>query len=464
MGGMETTGPKSSHKIMNKLITTFMLALLAACPLAGFGESSLEKAPAYLPIDTVLDLKTIRPTVNVNLPHFLLKDALAGLTNVAEPGANDIADLLKDIKLIRVVVIDHNQNKVAGLDDAMKTLRDELDKKWTAIVSVPGENVGVYVMPDAAGESNAGLAVLVNDHGDAVIVNIVGHIPIDKAMKLASQKDVLKNLKGLGIPSELFGGQSKHTAAAPELKVAPAPKITGASALSADEVLKKALAARGGAEALQKIHSVRAKGNAHFNTPALSCDLPDAEYLAMRPDKWRFTADIKTSAGVDLGRADSGFDGQRGWEDNPGAGFKEIAGRPLEQQKENGLTFAWHDDPAVYKSTQCIGEAAFDGKTCYAVKIVFDSGHEKMHYYDTNNFLFIGSTFTMDSYYGSSPFRYSYGDYKEFNGFKLPTRIGWQSKWSKGEVHYDSMELNSVEESAIQTPAQSTVTASNSNK
>jgi len=190
---------------MKKYIASFVLALLTAYPLAGFGQSGVEKDPAYLPIDKVLDLKTVRPQVNINLPRFLLKDAL---NEFNEAGTNafdgiDIADLIKDLKLVRVVVIEANETNRPALDKAVKALREELEKKWTAIVSVPEENVGIYAMSDAAGESTSGLAVLVYDGGDAVIGNIVGHVSIGKLIKIASQsdkvpKEILKKLQGVG--------------------------------------------------------------------------------------------------------------------------------------------------------------------------------------------------------------------------------------------------------------------------
>lgn len=192
---------------MKKYIASFMLAFATVYPLAGFGQASLENNPAYLPIDKVLDLKTIRPEVNVNLPHFLLKDAISeltsGPTNSLPFDAAEIADLIKDVKLIRVVVIEANPTNRPALDKGVKVLRGDLEKKWTTIVSVPEENVGVYALSDAAGESTAGLAVLIYDGDDAVIGNIVGHISIGKLIKLATQsgqlpKDFLKKLQGVG--------------------------------------------------------------------------------------------------------------------------------------------------------------------------------------------------------------------------------------------------------------------------
>src|SRR5215831_9433495 len=190
---------------MKKWITSLLLGLLTVYPLAAFGQTSVEKDPAYLPIDKVLDLKTIQPEVNLNLPRFLLKDALSELnssTNGSPIEGIDIADLIKDVKLIRVVVIEANQTNRPALDKAVKTLRTELEKKWTTIISVPEEkeHVGVYAMSDPAGESTTGLAVLVYDHNDAVIGNIVGHVSVGKLIKIASQsgkvpQDFLKKLQ-----------------------------------------------------------------------------------------------------------------------------------------------------------------------------------------------------------------------------------------------------------------------------
>lgn len=201
-----------------------MLVLLTAYPLAAFGESNVEKDPAYLPIDEVFDLKTIRPEVNLNLPRFLLKDAVSELnssSNSLPIEGIDLADLIKDVKLIRVVVIEANQTNRAALDKAFKTLRNQLEKKWTTIVSVPDdkEHVGVYAMSDPAGESTTGLAVLVYDGNDAVIGNIVGHIAIGKLIKVASQsgkvpKELLKKLQTLGNQTKESSGAKADDAKA----------------------------------------------------------------------------------------------------------------------------------------------------------------------------------------------------------------------------------------------------------
>lgn len=187
---------------MKKLITLLTFMLVTACPIAVFGQTDLEKDPAYLPIDKYLDLKAIPPQVNVNLPRFLLKDAVSDLsTNEALANSGiDLPDLVKDVKLIRVVVIQADEKKHGELDNGVKKLRAELDAKWTPIVTVTeGSTVGIYAKGDPSGDSVAGVAVLVADGHDVVIGNLVGHVSIAKLLAVAKKskqfpKDFFKNL------------------------------------------------------------------------------------------------------------------------------------------------------------------------------------------------------------------------------------------------------------------------------
>lgn len=190
---------------MNKLVSSLAIATLLTGTAGVFAQNALEKDPGYLEIDKVIDLKTIRPEVNVNLPRFLLKDAAASLNGGPEDpfkgtGIN-FSELIKDIKLIRVVVIDDAKENRAALDQSVKALRAELETKWTPLVAVPDEkeSVGVYARSDASGETMAGLAVLIHDGSDAVIANVVGKVSIGKIIQIASKfdkipKDILKKL------------------------------------------------------------------------------------------------------------------------------------------------------------------------------------------------------------------------------------------------------------------------------
>ena len=149
-----------------------------------------------------------------------MKDVASGFdggTNdpLAAEGIN-FPDLVKDVKLIRVVVIEAKDTNRAALDKGMKTLKGTLESKWTQIVTVPEENVGVYAMGDPSGDSMAGLAVLVYDGGDAVIVNVVGRVSIGKLIKIASRSDKLP--KGMLEKLRAIGNQTGDAATPPASK------------------------------------------------------------------------------------------------------------------------------------------------------------------------------------------------------------------------------------------------------
>ena len=198
--------------------TLILFALLATIPVAGHAQDKLKSHPAYLPLDTVLDMAVARPEVNVNLPRFLLQNVVSELNggpddSFASMGI-DFKDLVKGIELIRVVVIESNEENKHHITKGVEALRKQLESKWTPIVSVPEDGVGVYGMSDASGDAMIGIAVLVNDDGDVVIGNLVGDVSIGKMLKIATQmksfpSNIMEKLAGLG-------GGTKQSTPAPQ--------------------------------------------------------------------------------------------------------------------------------------------------------------------------------------------------------------------------------------------------------
>ncbi len=175
---------------MNTIRRISLIALVIACPIFGQAQQSLKSDPAYLAIDAAIDLSTIKPEVNVNLPKFLLKNAASEFNGGPEDpfgkvGIN-INELIQDIKLIRIVVIEGNKDNSAQIAKGTARLRAQLEKSWMPIVNVPEDNVGIYAMSDKSGEEMAGLALLINDGDEAIIGNIVGNIPLGKVLKIAA--------------------------------------------------------------------------------------------------------------------------------------------------------------------------------------------------------------------------------------------------------------------------------------
>ncbi|HEY3860335.1 MAG TPA: hypothetical protein VGO59_00485 [Verrucomicrobiae bacterium] len=80
---------------------------------------------------------------------------------------------------------------------------------------------------------------------------------------------------------------------------------------------------------------------------------------------------------------------------------------------------------------------------------------EEIHYYDASSFLLSGIMEVVETEFGKALKQTTFGDYREFAGFLMPTRIGWQSPVGNGTIKYHSIEVNTVEESALKMPAQS---------
>ncbi len=190
---------------MKTLIAILTFACIVASPTARvIAQTNIENDPAFLALDKAFDFKTLKPQVNINLPKFLLKDALADLSGKDDPFAGSgirISELIQDIKLIRVVVLDAGKEYSEAVAKGMAALKSTLEKSWTpiAVVGDGDEKVGIYAISDPSGESTAGLALLVHDGNDAVIANVVGRVSLGKILKIASHmdkfpKDFLKKL------------------------------------------------------------------------------------------------------------------------------------------------------------------------------------------------------------------------------------------------------------------------------
>ena len=244
------------------------------------------------------------------------------------------------------------------------------------------------------------------------------------------------------------------------------PKVIAGSAISATEVLRKALDARGGAAAASRIVSFRAKGTIDPSNSLLAAS--PVEYIAKRPSQFRMLIDLRLAAGSDLGRLDQGFDGKNGWKMQPGGPVRMIEGKMLQEQREGAEFFAWYMQPDNYASAEVLGEAMYAGKKCYALKLVTQSGHEVMQYYDTATFLLAGLIETVETEAGPTLRKLSFDDYRAFGGFKMPTLLALQNQSAGGSpphdliefiasqcnaIEFSSIEVNAVKESAVKMPA-----------
>ena len=164
--------------------------LPAAEPSAPAGTS-----PGYV------DFGTLVPSaegkfVEVNLSEGLLRFA-ATICSHQEPQA---ADMLKNLKHVRVNVIELNDANRAATIERVKAVRQQLETQgWAHVVNVREAPKGddVQIIARTRGEEAIeGLAVtVISDEREVVLVNIVGDIKPDQIATLAERFNIepLKN-------------------------------------------------------------------------------------------------------------------------------------------------------------------------------------------------------------------------------------------------------------------------------
>jgi penicillin V acylase-like amidase (Ntn superfamily) len=212
-----------------------------------------------------------------------------------------------------------------------------------------------------------------------------------------------------------------------------------------EEILRKALAARGGLEAAAQLRSLHNRGTTDPSWQKRK-HLP-LESFVTRSNKLLVT--IESEPASSSGHYEYGFDGRRGWEKPFGAAMKVLAGKALDECRE-AAEFSL-DEPEDYASAHCLGAAPFDGHKCWALKVVRKSGKEEIHYYDAASYLLAGSV-------GFSAANKTWvlttlRDYRTFGGFKFPTRIECRRQWSNYVVQLRSIEVNTVKDSIFRLPA-----------
>ena len=226
------------------------------------------------------------------------------------------------------------------------------------------------------------------------------------------------------------------------------PPVIATSTIPVAEVFQRALAVRGGEKAAAEIRSVLGKGTLDIGMPCLPA-LP-TEYFAMRPNQYRLVADCIVRAGPNLGQYVQGFDGRNGWNTDPDGSCHILRGEEHDLRKDGAGFFAWYDEPGWYNkpgsdaTAECLGQARFDGKLCYELKLVSPSHHEYFEYYDATNF-FLAGAFTRGVTLGVSGWmKTTFSDYRAFDGFLMPMRIATQGDWGSDSLQFSSLEINTV--------------------
>jgi hypothetical protein len=187
-----------------KTILRFILPAAALTLASGAAFASAESAAP--PVNTApgyVDFGVMVPSaegqfVEIDLPEGLLKFA-ATLTAKQEPQA---ADLIRNLKHVRVNVIELSDANRAATLERVQAIRHELEGRgWSQIVNVresaKGDDVRIYTKTRGE-EAVEGLVVtVISGTREVVLVNIVGDIKPEQIATLAERFNI-EPLKHIG--------------------------------------------------------------------------------------------------------------------------------------------------------------------------------------------------------------------------------------------------------------------------
>ena len=250
-------------------------------------------------------------------------------------------------------------------------------------------------------------------------------------------------LVGMTVAAHAPTGPSQAPAAPP----APSPAPRAKPLPAAGDLFAKYRLAIGGEAAIRKYTSRRTNGR--FELPAQGIG-GVFELLAAAPDRMRIRIDLGG-----LGTMQRGFDGTTGWALDPAVGPRVITGPELDEMRHSADFYYDLHDPKTFKSATVVERAPFEGRECYAVKIVRPSGFEVFEYYDVATGLIDGFRMSSTSSMGTVPSVVTVlEEYKPFGGVQSATRARQRAMGIESVMVVTSIDYTPIPASAFELPAE----------
>ena len=170
----------------NVLAPLFCLSLI---PVVLAADSDLESHPGYVDFSTLTAIAAIEPTVEISLKAPLLNM----ITNLIRSEDEEAAEFISKLMRVTVNVFESDDIDVDQVAASMSTMAEDLDSAgWDRVVRVREDesHVDIYfrLAPDA--DAIYGIAIMVAEPGETVLVNIVGDISTDDISALGRRFDL----------------------------------------------------------------------------------------------------------------------------------------------------------------------------------------------------------------------------------------------------------------------------------
>jgi outer membrane lipoprotein-sorting protein len=222
---------------------------------------------------------------------------------------------------------------------------------------------------------------------------------------------------------------------------------SSAFAYTADELAAKNVAAKGGAEKLAALHSLRLTGKVLVNGDTLQLGFVAT---VQRPDSERIEATLQ---GLTLIQA---YDGTQGWKVNPFQGRKDAEQMSADDAKELSEDAADFTGPLVdyqakgYK-LDYLGTEDVDGTEAYKLRVTRPNGDITYVFLDPDYFLEIRTVNRRIQHGVPKETVTDFGDYEKVDGVYLAfsQSSGPNGSSDRQKVQFDKAEANTALDSSV---------------
>ncbi len=228
--------------------------------------------------------------------------------------------------------------------------------------------------------------------------------------------------------------------------MAPAVLAQGKNAPTLDELVSKNIEAKGGADALRALQSLRLTGKLLVDQGQI-----ELAYVQMkkRPGEVRTEGTLQGMTQIDA------YDGKEGWKISPFQGRKDPEKMSTDDVKSL-MEDAEIDGPLVDwkakgSTVDYLGTEDVDGTPAYKVKVVRKNGDVSFVFLDPDHFLEIRVVTQRIKHGAQEEVETDLGDYEKTGGVFIPTSIesGRKGDPDKQKIIIDKAEANVPADEAI---------------
>lgn len=195
--------------------------------------------------------------------------------------------------------------------------------------------------------------------------------------------------------------------------------ITLQAAPSAEEILKKHVAAIGGDAAFKKTNSREMSAILDIAAQGISANM---KITSKAPNKLRTELDIPG-----MGKIVEGFDGTVAWSQNPFTGLLEKEGEQLKQAKEQADFYRDVEIADRYETWKVNGREKVGGKDAHVLIGTSADGSSETLFVDASSYLLLKVTTMAETPQGKMKTSTILSDYKQVDGLTLPFNISVES-------------------------------------